>query len=93
MNHAADAGGVVGLTRVGGGMSESDIKELFDRLRSVDDSVHSIDIRLTRIEELIVVASDIRKDQERRLRFLEKWAWGIPPALILGTLAFIERIL
>ena len=32
------------------------------------------------------------EDQERRIRFLEKAAWGIPPSFVLGALALLVKV-
>lgn len=87
-------------------VSESEIRELFEQLRSVKDElkgwgehhrraenvVHSIDLRLTRIEEMMYVANEGRRDHEKRVRAVERWAYGIPPAIILALVALLERL-
>lgn len=87
-------------------VSELEIRELFEQLRSVKDelkewsehhrraeaTVHSIDMRLTRIEEMIVVSNEVRRDHEHRVRSVERWAYGIPPAIILALVALLERL-
>lgn len=81
-------GGCMTYGAEGGDMYSS--RELLEKITSNSEAGHAIDLRVTRIEELIVLMTEVRKDQESRLRVLEKVLYiGFP--ILQAVIEFVRR--
>jgi len=68
-------------------------------LRDVYDAVTGLRIEITEMKQEVsglsayhAIATDQAKDFEQRLRRLERWAYAIPPTLVLAALSVVATI-